>query len=130
MKPRSKQHAYNQLKEYFSRAGAELAAVTGVDEHGFESVDCLYRTPEGRACAVGCLIPDSKYNEEFENNRASAVIQTVWPDLYRDPVSDSGYRGSVAEFLDMAQSCHDGANSVGTFLAELRLLAENQGLKA
>lgn len=27
---------------------------------------CLYRSPKGLACAVGCLIPDSIYSEDME----------------------------------------------------------------
>ena len=27
---------------------------------------CLYRGPEGRKCAIGCLIPDEKYDPAFE----------------------------------------------------------------
>ncbi len=28
---------------------------------------CLYRGPKGLKCAIGCLIPDNKYDPEMEN---------------------------------------------------------------
>lgn len=35
-----------------------------------ESVCCVYRNPEGLRCAIGCLIPDEKYETYFENRPA------------------------------------------------------------
>ena len=29
---------------------------------------CLYRGPEGKKCAIGCLIPDDRYEERFEGH--------------------------------------------------------------
>jgi hypothetical protein len=38
--------------------------------------DCLYRTEDGRKCAVGLFIPDDKYRESMEN---------IWvPNVVRD----------------------------------------------
>lgn len=28
--------------------------------------ECLYRSPDGLKCAIGCLIPDDMYKEEME----------------------------------------------------------------
>jgi hypothetical protein len=47
--------------------------------------DCLYRSPEGLSCAVGCLIPDEAYLPTFEgltvratrSNRASPEDRRV-----------------------------------------------------
>lgn len=33
---------------------------------------CLYRTKDGLKCAIGCLIPDSKYDKEFEGKSIHA----------------------------------------------------------
>src|SRR5258708_3125935 len=33
-----------------------------------DSVTCAYRTPDGKKCAVGCLIPDKMYYPEMEGN--------------------------------------------------------------
>ncbi len=35
---------------------------------------CLYRGPNGKKCAIGILIPDDKYDPEFENASTSSVI--------------------------------------------------------
>lgn len=34
---------------------------------------CLYRTPEGRKCAIGCLIPDEEYREHMEGKGLTMV---------------------------------------------------------
>lgn len=34
---------------------------------------CAYRSPDGRACAVGCLIPDADYTPEIENTTIYAI---------------------------------------------------------
>jgi hypothetical protein len=34
---------------------------------------CAYRTDDGLKCAVGCLIPDDKYNEDLEGRSATVV---------------------------------------------------------
>lgn len=35
---------------------------------------CLYRAPDGKMCAVGCLIPDEMYDPEMEGATASDEI--------------------------------------------------------
>lgn len=34
---------------------------------------CRYRGPDGTTCAIGCLIPDSRYSSEFEGKNISAL---------------------------------------------------------
>lgn len=45
--------------------------VAHLRKQGKRSVDadynCMYRSPEGLQCAVGCLIEPEEYNEVFEN---------------------------------------------------------------
>lgn len=41
---------------------------------------CKYRGPKGLKCAVGCLIPDSKYQDAFDNMKDTTikcVLETV-----------------------------------------------------
>lgn len=35
--------------------------------------NCLYRSPEGLKCAIGCLIPDERYSPDFEGGDANTV---------------------------------------------------------
>ncbi|MFP4895774.1 hypothetical protein [Paraburkholderia sp. EG304] len=36
--------------------------------------DCLYRSAKGRACAVGCIIPDAVYSAAFEHSRITGLF--------------------------------------------------------
>ena len=47
----------------------------GVKSINPTTLRCLYRGPNGTKCAIGCLIPDDKYEERFEKHGFSA-----WPD--------------------------------------------------
>ena len=35
---------------------------------------CMYRGPDGTSCAVGCLIPDDKYNPNMEEKNVQFII--------------------------------------------------------
>jgi hypothetical protein len=41
--------------------------------HDHEVVQCLYRGPEGRKCAIGCLIPDEYYTPHLEGAGVTAA---------------------------------------------------------
>jgi hypothetical protein len=64
-----------------------------------ESVRCLYRDPQGGACALGQCIPDSMYDRGMEDNDAQGVV-------------DGGYMPISLErhlpLLNELQSAHDG----------------------
>lgn len=52
------QEIFNRVARHLLTQGARAAnPVTGA---------CLYRAPDGKKCAVGCLIPDDKYRADFE----------------------------------------------------------------
>lgn len=36
--------------------------------------DCVYRSPTGLKCAVGCLIPDDKYDPELESRTIRTLL--------------------------------------------------------
>lgn len=42
--------------------------------------NCVYRSPNGSQCAIGCMIPDDQYDETMELNNAAILIEE-WPDL-------------------------------------------------
>ena len=41
---------------------------------------CCYRAPDGKKCAVGCLIPDELYTPDFENVPAAEVHEELRKD--------------------------------------------------
>lgn len=103
------QQAYEGMKKYFSRPGAQLA-------YDDDAGQCMYRTTDNRRCAVGCLIPDALYDESFENpscNDAPSVLQAIgW-----------GADKALRDFCYEAQTAHDGSSDVGAFLDSLDDLA-------
>lgn len=69
-----------ELQKLFDRA------VGGVLEQGTSSIKfsqygghiCMYRGDNGAKCAIGHLIPDSKYDEKMENNCIEKLIERNW----------------------------------------------------
>lgn len=55
---------------------------------------CAYRGTEGRACAVGCLIPDSEYDPAFEGEPV-------------DDINCAALKGLDIRMLSEVQSLHD-----------------------
>lgn len=48
--------------------------------------DCQYHAPDGRKCAIGCLIPAERYKPEVEGHSARAVA-LAWPDVFEPGVA-------------------------------------------
>jgi hypothetical protein len=74
--------------------------VQSVDEYG----DCMYRGVDGAKCAVGHLIKDEFYNEEYENN--SCCHEQV-----EDALMLSGVDREYNNFLTKLQDFHDAHGS-------------------
>lgn len=104
--------AYNSIKEYFSRPGAKLAKAEGGD--------CLYRMEDTdgvtRACAVGCLIPDSVYDPGMEGPIKGGSVDNLAVGF---PKLGLTKNLGLLSFLTMVQSSHDFSKSVDQFLREL-----------
>jgi hypothetical protein len=84
---------------------------------------CAYRTPDGAKCAVGHLIPDSKYTPALEGMPADA------DDVLR-AISEGA--GDHAHLLQRLQSAHDapagGQNWLAVFKLNAREVAEDFNL--
>ncbi len=69
------EHLLTQMKKSF------LGGIT--DFNG-----CVYRSPEGLKCAAGPFIPDSVYNDSFEQNSwGSLVILDRVPKVHKELIS-------------------------------------------
>jgi hypothetical protein len=75
-----------------------------------ETIACAYRGEGGLKCAIGILIPDDKYNPEWDE-----LIIAIGTDNYRYHVEDllnvireAGYTRDE-DFLAKLQSIHDTA---------------------
>src|SRR5215510_14994918 len=43
-----------------------------------KSLDCMYRTPDGLKCAVGCLITDEEYRPDMEGKTILLLCELGW----------------------------------------------------
>lgn len=63
-------------------------------------IKCMYRNADGLKCAVGCLIPDDRYNKAHEGKSADhLVIVGMYTDL--------GITAANAMLLEDLQYIHD-----------------------
>lgn len=92
------------LQEIFTKVAAHLTTQnkrsTTYTPSG--STECLYRTPEGLSCAVGCLISDEHYSRYLEGQAVASQPVLL-------ALSDSGIPINVptAKLLEDLQNLHD-----------------------
>lgn len=133
------QEAKQQL---FDRAVAGLAR-QGFQQSFDEAQDtCAYRGSEGMRCAMGHVLPDDKYQPEFEGKNAKDLMishtvgdepeLTVY-DLLQVPVSEARQvdEHEIIDFLYELQQCHDShlSMSAGGMRRQLQWLADEHGLR-
>lgn len=69
---------------------------------------CVYRAPDGKQCAVGCLIADDEYDPGMEQLSVTALITYInrkyaGKEPLLQPIEDD-----VVRVLDRLQDLHDG----------------------
>lgn len=86
-----------------------------------ETKICRYRASDGSKCAIGCLIPDEKYEDWMEGN----VIRNLVED---DRFPFPEWRGdSNGEFLQRLQRIHD-SYTTDKWAEKLQAFALERGL--
>lgn len=118
------QEAYEAIHAYFSAPDARLAKLDptkGAYDLDRQAPNCVYRTPDGRGCAVGCLIPDDLYHPAFEGQGLNKLVDD------HEGINSLFFAVDHA-FLLEAQTHHDSATNPTDFLSRLDLTAENHGL--
>jgi hypothetical protein len=60
---------------------------------------CDYRSPDGRKCAVGLIIPDEDYRPDFEGRGASFIVTDFLPGILPE--------GMRPDELYVVQGIHD-----------------------
>lgn len=112
-----------KLQEIFDRVAAHLLTQNSkaTDEAGRE---CMYRAPDGRKCAVGCLIDDKFYTADLESRTVS------WPEVQDALELSMGCRMSQVTYKMLAdlQRLHDGA-PVERWARKLEVIANEHRLK-
>jgi len=79
---------------------------------------CTYRSPDGRKCAAGCLIPDDEYDSVMEGKFVHD------PGVVRDCIERHGHDVKLVRAL---QVVHD-ADDVSAWERALELVAEEHCL--
>ena len=94
---------------------------------------CRYRDNEGRSCAVGCLIPEERYDPSFDNEASggTAITAALGNPKFVQALADGGV--DAAEHFDLLRSLqvvHDSMDTYGTIWLRERLegVAEVYGL--
>jgi hypothetical protein len=89
-------------QEIFTRVADHL--LTQFDKSiSSDSLFCAYRAPDGKKCAIGCLITDAAYSPELEG-------ALVWRSAVRNALLLSGVRDadtSIMQMLVELQTLHD-----------------------
>jgi hypothetical protein len=122
------QEAYDQMRAWFTRPGAQLARTATITVDGLNVHGCHYRLPAEpqaqKRCAIGCLIPDAIYDPAIEDQSIGTVLMAhrLIDDLL-DQVD--------IHFLEQAQELHDynGTANVNEFVIGLDNIATRHGLK-
>lgn len=105
-------------QELFDKVVAHLRAQNA---KALDQTDaCMYRAPDGKRCAAGCLILDEHYAPDLEGK--SAIHDGVWPRLRASGVADS-----QTALVQALQSVHDHW-SVDKWESELARVAEKYHL--
>jgi hypothetical protein len=90
----NKQDAFNTVCEHLMKQGEKARDSGNTDWN-----NCVYRAPDGKKCAVGCLIPDDKYSDMMEGLSA-------WDLIGQYPWFCQEF-GSMGDMLRDLQAIHD-----------------------
>lgn len=96
-------------------------AYRGLKKQGFEQSlnedgeTCMYRGIDGRRCAAGWIIPDSKYHKGMEFHVVAALDTSL-------------FGGADEGFVEELQSAHDISDCPSDMRKRLVSLADRRGL--
>jgi len=112
-------------QELFDRVVSHLRiqGTPATDEHGA----CMYRTEDGLRCAIGCLIPDDRYDPRWEGKASRSVVRG-WD---QEILSAAGIESQQRELAYALQTAHDTWGDDCGPLDEINLarIATEYGLK-
>lgn len=80
-----------------------------VDYRDTQTSVCVYRAPDGKQCAVGCLIADDEYDPGMEQLSVTALI-TYINRKYADKAPLQPIEDDTIRVLDRLQDLHDGTS--------------------
>ena len=94
------QYLYSRVRRHLLTQGKQARAVIARFDSDNE---CVYRSPDGLMCAVGCLIPPDKYDPSFEGSGLGTNV------LLRTFLKEEGIASTDDELhlLGRLQALHD-----------------------
>ena len=116
MKTDSAQDVFNRVINHLVSQGQKSVSVDGL---------CLYRSPSGASCAVGCLISEDDYSPSMEGADVGYIVRKY---------ENLQWMQQFGELLDDLQDLHDvdcnwdnqGLSSGG--LEQIQLIADHHRL--
>ena len=66
----TKQETFDTVVAHLRKQGAKATLPPSDDHDDCEELECAYRSIDGKRCAVGCLIPDERYQPKYEGMSA------------------------------------------------------------
>lgn len=110
----TKQEAFDRVWEHFIVDGQPLSRVGG---------RCYYRSPFGAKCAIGLLIPDELYRDEFDSGGGMSATTLLQRPEFQEfqPLLTGG-------FCERLQAAHDCSDSRIGMEERMRRIAEEHSL--
>lgn len=72
--------------------------------------NCQYRGPEGRKCAIGCLIPDQYYHKSLDDN---GTLAYQLKEFFPSKIYDRLFGDVETSLLSNVQYAHDHPSNWG-----------------
>lgn len=80
-------------------------SIDGFDENG--DPICVYRTPDGKACGVGRLVPDDRMSPELEKEAGYDLVFLLGETYGSWAAEKNDVTRAIAGRIDEIQSLHD-----------------------
>lgn len=117
----NKQKTFNTVRDHLLAQGRRSKRRARKSDPAPGSSICLYRSPAGLSCAIGCLIPDDVYDPSIEGDPVYCLPPKIRKALGIRTDEDE-------ELLFSLQNVHDN-HDPRTWKNELTWVAEQYGLK-
>ena len=95
------QEVFDQVVGHLRKQGAKAQSTSKVMPN---DLFCVYRTKDGKSCAVGCLIRDDEYSPEMEQHPLKELLDLP------DHICPSSLKERLMpneRLLARLQNCHD-----------------------
>lgn len=117
------QEIFDKVAKHLLTQRVQSMSISAIDN--FTSI-CAYRGAEGTSCAVGCLIPDDKYDPSLEGLNIHSIAHSMMASILE--VSVEEYRNNTKDLLSALQGIHDMVRPE-YWRDELTTLAADRGLE-